>query len=152
MSRGTNTVDKLQGALSLAPKRESDSATADEGASIDRMESGDADTAYLSCYVALLVGEVTGTPDSFSVACVLEHNTAAADGAGWSTYATLTTVTAASTGSYLAVDLQNAKRYIRVKTTTTIVGGTTPTVTSGACVILADPMRSPVGAPTLTAN
>lgn len=148
----TNTPDKCIAALSLGPKRESDSATPDEGAAIDRMESGDRSSAFLSCKVLLLVGEVTGTPDSFSVACVLEHNDAAADGAGWSTYHTLSPATTANSISQASVDLEAAKRYIRVKTTTTIVGGTTPTVTSGACVALMDPLKSAPSAPDVTPN
>jgi hypothetical protein len=106
------------------------------GGSIDRQ----AHSMAQSCVLHTAVGAEAGAPTGISVVSVLQH---APDNATWSNYlpdgvnvAQSAALTAADTENALAVDLTAAYRYIRVVTTPTLTGGTSPTVQVVADVIL----------------
>lgn len=106
------------------------------GASIDRVSHSMAQ----SCVLHTVLGADTGSPTAISVVSTLQHSP---DNATWTTYepdgvtaATSAALTAVDTENSLAVDLTAADRYIRVVTTPTLTGGTSPAVQVAADVIL----------------
>ncbi|MGC8518472.1 MAG: hypothetical protein ACP5P4_08070 [Steroidobacteraceae bacterium] len=106
------------------------------GGTIDRVSHSLAQ----SCVLHTAVGTVGGSPSAVSVVSVLETSP---DGVNWSNYlpdgvttAQSAALTAADTENSLAVDLTLADRYIRVVTTPTFTGGTSPTAQVVADVVL----------------
>jgi hypothetical protein len=107
------------------------------GTGIDRMaHNGNP----LSCVLHTVLGALAGGPATTSVVSKLQDS---ADGTTYADYmpdganvATSTALTAANTENSLSVDLTAARRFIRVVTTPTLTGGTTPSASLMAEVIL----------------
>jgi hypothetical protein len=106
------------------------------GGSIDRVSHSMAQ----SCVLHTALGAAAGSPTGISVVSKIQHSP---DNSTWSDYepdgvnvAQSAALTAADTENSLAVDLTAADRYIRVVTTPTLTGGTSPTVELVADVIL----------------
>ena len=120
-------------ATSVAPQAAS---AAVNGGSIDRQ----AHSMAQSCVLHTALGAAAGSPSAISVVSKIQH---APDNSTWTDYepdgvnvATSAALTAADTENSLAVDLTAAYRYIRVVTTPTLTGGTSPTIEVVADVIL----------------
>ncbi len=126
MYQSSNIGALIKAVPGVAPAAQS--AGAVNGAAIDRL-------GYLSCVLAVITGAVTGTPSAQSSTCQIEHSDD-----GLSNWGALTGAQVAVTGAnsigQVDVDLSGAKRYIRVVNTTAFTGGTTPTLASGATVVL----------------
>lgn len=125
----------LSVATSVAPQ----AATASvNGSGIDRASHSMAGC----CSLHTALGAVSGAPTSFSVQSKIQHSV---DNATWSDYKPdgvnvaqdAAALTAASTEHQTGVDLTAADRYIRVVSTISFTGGTSPSVEVAADVILA---------------
>lgn len=106
------------------------------GSSIDRVSHSMAQ----SCVLHTVLGADTGSPSAISVVSKIQHSP---DNSTWTDYepdgvtvAASAALTAIDTENGLAVDLTAADRYIRVVTTPTLTGGTSPTVQVAADVVL----------------
>lgn len=121
-------------ATSVLPQAASAAVT---GNSIDRF----AHNLPLSGVIHQVVGAETGSPTGVSVVTKIQHSP---DNATWADYtqpggssaATTAALTAVNTENSLAVDLASANRYVRLVTTPTFTGGTTPTILVTADLIL----------------
>ncbi len=105
-------------------------------------------TDWESLLLIVETGAATGTPSAVSVVSKIQHSS---DDGSSDAYADYTptlgsasvTVAAASTAGSVAVDLAEAKQYIRVVTTTTLTSGTTPTLGVAAVVALGGALVNP---------
>jgi len=116
---------------------QSSGAATIDGSSIDRF----AHNTPLSCFLHQVVGAIGVAPSAASVVTTLQHSP---DNSNWTNYtpdgasvaAATPAVTAADTGSGVAVDLSAANRYIRSVTAVTLTGGTSPSVLVASDIIL----------------
>lgn len=94
----------------------------------------------LSCALYTTLGAVTGSPTSFTVQSKVQDS---ADGTtfadykpdGVNTAQDAAALTAASTAQWTAVDLTNARRYVRAVSTISFTGGTSPSIEIATVVI-----------------
>lgn len=117
------------------------SATTVNGTGFDR-------TGFLSCVLAVNVGAVTGTPATATVAAKIQ------DSADNSTFADFVPNTGAASiaaqdvhtaGGFFAVNvnLLGARQYIRAAITTTLSGGSSPTIPAGAAIVCGGAITEP---------
>jgi hypothetical protein len=115
----------------------------------------DAAGIYNSAIIGVVTGAATGSPTAQSTTYKLQHGTASdasdmadvpaaayidSDGST----ASIIAITANSTSSMIAVNLEGLGRYIRVVATLALTAGTTPTQFVGAFVALGDGNGNPV--------
>lgn len=113
-----------------------DDGAGENGAAVDRQ-------GYQSCLLALDVGATEGTPDSFTVDCLLQESE---DGStSWAQVddSALTQITAINTSQVRAINLAKCKRYIRAVAAVEFVNGTTPKVLLSGALILGGPDTLP---------
>jgi hypothetical protein len=101
---------------------------------------------YKSAQITLTLGAATGSPTGISVVAQIQHS---ADGStGWENYNDLNsngtvTGTAASTSYSQNVILQGAKAYVRLVTTPTLTGGSSPTIATQGVLVLGGSSENP---------
>lgn len=109
------------------------------GAAIDRNAYGRA----LSAVLHHCCGAASGTPSTQTVDTKLQDS---ADGStGWADIADAAAaqLTADSTEAEVSVNLETAKRYIRVVQVVAFTGGTTPAIEVASTVVLGGPDKKP---------
>lgn len=118
------------------------------GPAIDRATPGGVHYSSLTLHTA--TGATAGAPTTQAVDSKLQTS---GDGAtGWADYvppgetaaAAVAQITAASSNAEVDVNLEGAKRFIRVVETVAFTGGTAPTIGVSSTVILAGADRTPV--------
>lgn len=123
------------------------SAGTRNGSAIDRTVAGG--VHYGTCTLFAASGAATGAPTTQTLDAKIQDS---ADGStGWADYkpdgttvAAATQITAVNSSSELDVDLQGAKRYIRVVEVVAFTGGTTPTLGAQTVIVLGGADRTPV--------
>ena len=116
---------------------QSSAAAVINGSSLQRSAHG----LPLSAVLHQHIGAIGGAPSAASVVSKIQHSP---DNATWADYtpdgasavATTAALTAATTGNRLNVDLSGANDFIRIVTTITFTGGTSPTVIVAAELII----------------
>lgn len=114
-------------------------ATAVNGTGIDRL-------GFDSCVLDVEAGAVTGGPSAFTLDSKIQHSDASGSGYADLSGAAIPQITAASSRKRVTVNLKGAKRYVRVVTTVTLTGGTSPTCPNAAIVVLGAPDSLPAQA------
>lgn len=116
---------------------QSSAAATINGTGIDRQLHGNA----LSCVLHTIEGAVSGAPSASSVQSKLQDS---ADNSTFADYkpdgvnvAQAAALSAANTENGLAVDLTNARRFIRAVTVVGFTGGTSPSALVAADIVLA---------------
>lgn len=107
----------------------SDNGAGEDGAAIDRL-------GYQSALLAIDVGAVSGTPNSFAVNAVLYES---ADGTtGWTSVddSAITEITTIDTKQVKEINLAGLKRYIKAVLQVEFVNGTSPEVLVAGALIL----------------
>lgn len=107
-------------------------------------------TGFNSAILVVNVGEITGTPDSFSVAVKLQHRDVGGVFADL-TDAAITSITAANSIAIKNVDLSGAKAEIQARIVVTMTGGSTPKATMSVDLVLGGAVIVPATAPTALA-
>lgn len=125
--------------LGIAPV--SSQAATVNGVAVDR-------SGFRSCKVHGLTGAATGTPTTISVAYKVQHSDTS--GGTYADYVPTNggstfSITAASTGGSVDVDLSQAKKFVRVVAVVSFTGGTTPAVLLSAGVLLGGAEFLPAG-------
>lgn len=136
-----STTNLLQGgghqAMALKPQSISGSSAVN-GASYDQLSKAPCEDAM----VLIANGDVSGTPDSYSLAYKIQ------DSADNSTFADVSGLTASSTANntvkVIAFRPGQLRRYIRVVATPTFTGGSSPAVAVGAVLVLDRAAKAPV--------
>lgn len=104
-----------------------DGAAQVDGATVDR-------SGYYSLVAHCQTGAVTGAPTALSVEFKVQESD---DGTTWSDIpGASVTLTAGSASGEIDVNLQTAKKNVRVVANSTFTGGTSPTVQVASAVIL----------------
>jgi len=110
------------------------------GTGIDRENPGAAVGLALSCDLVAVSGAIVGAPTTQTIDAKIQDS---ADNATFADYkpdgvtvAAIAQITAANTLARKRVDLSNARRYIRVVTTTAFTGGASPSFASAVFVEL----------------
>ncbi len=117
------------------------------GSTIDRAVPGG--VLYRSATLHTTTGAIAGSPTAQTVDAKVQHS---ADGSTWADYtqpgagsaAAITQITAANQSGELDINLEGARRYIRVVETVAFTGGTSPTIGVCSSFILAGADRLPV--------
>lgn len=118
------------------------------GSAIDRATPGG--VRYGSLTLHTMTGAIAGAPSAQTVDAKLQHSV---DGStnwadyvppGASTAAAITQLTAASASGEVDVNLEGARRYVRVVETVAFTAGTSPTIGVASSVVLAGADRTPV--------
>lgn len=103
---------------------------------------------FQSLLISLGYGATTGTPTGTAIAWIVQHG-AAANLSDAATFATLTALGAADANFTagecvnINLNLEGAKRYIRIVPTLTFTAGTTPKLQAAVVGILADSDKNP---------
>lgn len=107
-------------------------------------------TTWNSLQLVVSVGAATGTPNSLTVDAKIQHaNDVSGSPDSYTDYvptigaAAITQITTGSKIGSVNVDLAEAKQFIRVVTTTTLVSGTTPTLPVAAVCIMGGSLVDP---------
>jgi hypothetical protein len=102
--------------------------------------------SYKSAQITLTLGAATGTPTGISVVAQVQQS---ADGStNWTSYTDLyshgtLTGTAASTSYSQNVILQGAQQFVRLVTTPTLTGGSSPTIATQGVMVLGGSSENP---------
>lgn len=118
---------------------------------IDRMTVDE--QGFDSCKIVGATGAATGSPSSLSVVYKVTH--CETSGGSYADYtdpstgsAASVTISAASTGAQLNVDLSQAYRYVKLSATPAFVSGTAPTAPFAGGIVLMGAHKAPPASTT----
>lgn len=125
-------------------------AATTNGATIDTLGFGDG-------MAIVTVGATTGSPSSFTVDAKVQESSAANFASPTDiTGAAITQVVAAAKTAEIKIPMSRiraaSKRYVRVVITTTVTGGSSPTVAIGSVILLGNPERASKVANSVTGD
>lgn len=124
----------------VAVPPQSSAAATINGSSIDRTDFG-------SSSLFVKTGAATGGPTTISITAKIQTS---ADGSTWADYkpdglsVATTTLTAASSGVELDVDLAGASQFVRAVLTISFTGGSSPTIPVDATMTLGGSRTIPI--------
>lgn len=110
------------------------------GVEFDRL--GASEYPFESVSLAVIVGADSGTPDSFTLDCVLQESDTS--GSGYTDVASITQIDLEDEVETCSYNLNSLKRYIRPKFTAAFVNGSSPKLNVAALYMFGDSKSNPV--------
>ena len=116
------------------------SAGVTTGTEFDRLGSGE--YQFESVCLVVQVGVDTGTPDAFTVDCVLQESSVS--GSGYTDVASITQIDGEGEIENVCYNLNSLKQYIRPEFTVAFTGGSSPTIYTSSAYLFGDSKTEPV--------
>jgi hypothetical protein len=131
-----DTGSEVKTLRAISPQSDSGGAAVN-GVVIDR-------SGFDSLVATFITGATSGNPTGISVACKVQHGNAS-DGSDMADITGATaTITSANSVAEINVDCRGLKKYVRAVETTTLTGGTSPTILVAATITLGQAVEKPV--------
>ncbi len=110
------------------------------GVEFDRL--GASEYPFESVSLAVITGVDSGTPDSFTLDCVLQESDTS--GSGYTDVVSITQIDGENEVETCSYNLNALKRYVRPKFTAAFVNGTAPKLNVAALYMFGDSKQAPV--------
>ena len=130
--------ENLAKRLALSPQLLSAGDT--NGEEFDRL--GTSEYPFEQVSLAVIVGADSGTPDSFTLDCVLQHSDTS--GSDYTDLASIAQIDGENEVEPVSYDITAAKRYLRPKFTAAFVNGSSPKLDVAALYIFGASKKEPV--------